>query len=84
MEQYVASSKEAVLRRAYCLSNAQARKWTLVINNPLEAGFTHECICETLMRFFPDYFCLADEIAKTGTFHTHIFCILIHRYDFIL
>lgn len=73
MEQYVASSKEAVLRRAYCLSNAQARKWTLVINNPLEAGFTHECICETLMRFFPDYFCLADEIAKTGTFHTHIF-----------
>lgn len=22
---------------------------------------------------FPDYFCLADEIAKTGTFHTHIF-----------
>lgn len=55
------------------MSNAQARKWTLVINNPLEAGFTHECICETLMRFFSDYFCLADEIAKTGTFHTHIF-----------
>ena len=25
------------------------------------------------MKFFPDYFCLADEIAKTGTFHTHIF-----------
>ncbi len=55
------------------MSNSQSRKWTLVINNPLECEFTHERICEILMRFFPDYFCLADEIAKTGTFHTHIF-----------
>ena len=55
------------------MSNSQSRKWTLVINNPLECEFTHERICEILMKFFPDYFCLADEIAKTGTFHTHIF-----------
>ena len=55
------------------MSNSQSRKWTLVINNPLECEFTHEHICEILMKFFPDYFCMADEIAKTGTFHTHIF-----------
>ena len=55
------------------MSNSQSRKWTLVINNPLECEFTHERICKILMKFFPDYFCLADEIAKTGTFHTHIF-----------
>lgn len=55
------------------MSNSQSRKWALVINNPLECGFDHEVICETLMKFFPDYFCMADEIAKTGTFHTHIF-----------
>lgn len=55
------------------MSNSQSRKWTLVMNNPVECGFNHEVICETLMKFFPDYFCMADEIAKTGTFHTHIF-----------
>jgi cell division protein FtsA len=25
------------------------------------------------MRFSPEYFCMADEIAQTGTYHTHIF-----------
>lgn len=53
--------------------NAQSRKWTLTINNPLDAGLTHEAIAEILTRFSPVYFCMADEIATTGTFHTHIF-----------
>lgn len=52
-------------------SNTQSRKWTLVINNPLDAGLDHAAISEILRRFSPDYFCLADEIASTGTFHTH-------------
>jgi len=55
------------------MTNSQSRKWALVINNPKECGFTHDVICESLMKFFPNYFCMADEIAKTGTFHTHIF-----------
>lgn len=55
------------------MNNSQSRKWTLVINNPLDCGFDHNRICDTLMRFFPDYFCIADEIATTGTFHTHVF-----------
>lgn len=55
------------------MNNSQSRKWAVVINNPLEAGHDHDRICEILMRFFPDYFCIADEIATTGTFHTHIF-----------
>ncbi|MCR4693178.1 MAG: viral replication protein [Firmicutes bacterium] len=55
------------------MSNSQSRKWILVINNPNECEFTHERICEIMMKFFPDYFCMADEVAKTGTFHTHIF-----------
>lgn len=55
------------------MSNSQSRKWSLVINNPLDCGLTHDAICEILMKFFPDYFCLADETASTGTFHTHIF-----------
>lgn len=55
------------------MSNSQSRKWTLVINNPHDCKLDHEAITEILMRFFPDYFCMADEIATTGTFHTHIF-----------
>lgn len=30
-------------------------------------------IREILHRFSPAYFCMADEIATTGTYHTHIF-----------
>jgi|GEM_PF-70771 len=54
-------------------NNTQARKWALVINNPLEAGLDHAAIREILYRFSPTYFCMADEIATTGTYHTHIF-----------
>lgn len=54
-------------------NNTQSRKWSLVINNPLEAGLDHSAIREILHRFSPAYFCLADEIATTGTYHTHIF-----------
>ena len=53
--------------------NLQARKWALVINNPLEAGLDHTAIKDTLQRFAPTYFCMADEVATTGTYHTHIF-----------
>lgn len=54
-------------------NNTQSRKWALVINNPLEAGLDHAAIREILYRFSPAYFCMADEIATTGTYHTHIF-----------
>lgn len=53
--------------------HTQSRKWTLVINNPLECGLDHEKIAELLMKCNPVYFCMSDEIATTGTFHTHIF-----------
>ena len=54
-------------------NNTQSRQWSLVINNPLEAGLDHAAIREILHRFSPAYFCMADEIATTGTYHTHIF-----------
>lgn len=56
-------------------NNTQARKWALVINNPLEAGLDHAAIRKILHRFSPTYFCMADEIATTGTYHTHIFLL---------
>ena len=54
-------------------NNSQSRKWTLVINNPIEAGLDHTAITALLALFSPVYYCLADEIATTGTFHTHIY-----------
>ena len=54
-------------------NNTQSRKWSLVINNPQECGLDHGAIVEILRKFSPAYFCMADEIATTGTYHTHIF-----------
>ena len=45
----------------------------ITINNPQTCGLDHNRILELLQLFRPDYFCLADEIAGTGTYHTHIF-----------
>ena len=54
-------------------ANPQSRKWVLTINNPKDCGLDHDGMTAILSLFCPDYFCLADEIATTGTFHTHIF-----------
>lgn len=54
-------------------NNAQSRKWHLVFKNPLDGGLTQEAIAEIAKHFFPDYFCMADEISETGTPHTHLF-----------
>jgi len=54
-------------------NNSQARKWTMTINNPIDCGLNYDAIAKILMLFSPEYFCMADEIAATGTFHTHVF-----------
>jgi len=54
-------------------NNTQSRKWSLVLNNPLDYGLNHDAVTEILQRFCPEYFCMADEIAQTGTYHTHVF-----------
>ena len=53
--------------------NTQSRKWTMTINNPKEHGFDHDNIRLLLNRFCPDYYCMADEIGTTGTYHTHVY-----------
>lgn len=54
-------------------NNTQSRKWLMVINNPSEVGLNHSAISEIVQKFCPVYFCMADEIATTGTYHTHVF-----------
>ena len=53
--------------------NSQSRKWQIVINNPLSVGLTRERIKEELFKLTFDYACMSDEIASTGTPHTHIY-----------
>lgn len=63
-------------------NNAKSRKWALVFNNPLDAGLTHAALTETLHKFAPTYFCMADEIATTGTYHTHVFLYAVNAIRF--
>ena len=52
---------------------SQSRKWLLTINNPQNSNLNHAEIRRIVGLFKPTYFCLSDEIAETGTLHTHIF-----------
>lgn len=56
--------------------NSQSRKWLLTINNPLDYGFSHATIKSLLHNFSVKYYCIVDEIASTGTLHTHVFIFL--------
>ena len=47
----------------------QSRKWLLTINNPQICGLDHAELIDRLQKFNPDYFCMADEIGATGTYH---------------
>ena len=65
---HVADNKEIMMK-----DNTQSRKWALVINNPQDAGLDHATISNRIQRFRPTYFCMSDEIASTGTYHTHVY-----------
>ena len=54
-------------------NNPQSRKWQLTINHPADCGMDHGKIVEQLQLFHPAYFCMADEIATTGTYHMHVY-----------
>lgn len=59
----------------------QRYAFQLTINNPLEHGFDHHKIKETLVSYFSTvkFFCMADEIGENGTFHTHIYVCFSSR-----
>lgn len=52
---------------------AQYRKYLLTIQNPLERGLDHGTIRDILATMNVTYWCMADEVATTGTPHTHVF-----------
>ena len=54
-------------------ADPQSKKWQLTINNPQDCGLDREHLLDILSRFSLDYFAFSDEIASTGTPHTHVF-----------
>ncbi len=52
---------------------SQSRKYLLTLNNPQEQGISHDYINAACTDLILDYYCLSDEIAQTGTRHTHLF-----------
>ena len=56
--------------------DTKSRKYQLTFNNPLNYGFTHEKINDTMKNFNYSYYCLCDEFgAEEKTPHTFIFCM---------
>lgn len=58
----------------FFIGDKQSRKYQLTINNPIPE-FPHDTIKEICFTKFKSfrYGALADEIGKSGTFHTHLF-----------
>lgn len=55
-------------------NDSRSRKWQATINNPENAGLTHDKLKEILggMKSVI-YWCMADEIGENGTYHTHVY-----------
>lgn len=52
------------------------RKFLLTINNPIDHGYTHECLKTILSEFTGAiYWCMCDEVGEQGTPHTHLYVV---------
>ena len=62
-------------------TDVQRNAFQLTINNPSEHGLEHQKIKDILITNFTtlQYFCMADEIGKNGTYHTHLYIVLTSR-----
>lgn len=55
------------------MSSEQHRKYMVTIQHPQERGLDHGTIKDILASLNVTYWCIADEVATTGTPHTHVF-----------
>ena len=64
--------------------NRQRHSYQITINNPKAHKLDHHTITEKLVLNFKTlrYFCMADEIGKEGTYHTHIYVCFNSRVRF--
>lgn len=60
-----------------------SRKYQVTFNNPEEHGFSHDVIKTTLETCKGVlYWCMGDEIASTGTYHTHLYVVFRNAVEF--
>lgn len=59
----------------------QRDQFLICLNNPLDYGYTHEAIKQIIRQKFKHvvYYCMADEIAETGTPHIHLYILLAKK-----
>lgn len=59
----------------------QSVQFILTLNNPIDYGYTHEEIKKIIHQKFKHviFYCMADEIAETGTPHTHLYIFLAKK-----
>lgn len=59
----------------------QRDQFLICINNPLDYGYTHEAIKQIIRAKFKHvlFYCMADEIAETGTPHIHLYILLAKK-----
>lgn len=56
------------------MADLRSRKYQLTINNPADSGFTQDIIINLINEQSGVlYFCMADEIGESGTYHTHVY-----------
>lgn len=69
------------MSEAKAAKNIQRHAFHLTINNPLQKGYDHRVIKETMISGFTTlkYLCMADEIGEQGTYHTHIYVVFSSR-----
>ena len=61
----------------------KTRKYQLTINNPVEHGFSHERIKQSLSSLKSVvYWCMCDEIGEQGTPHTHLYLYAKNAIEF--
>lgn len=55
----------------------KSRKWMLTFENPIDKGWTHEKIKDSILKYENIvYWCMSDETGGvTGTFHTHLYIV---------
>lgn len=61
-------------RSDFLAKDTQSRKWQLTVNNPKDKELTHDEIKKRLNSLSSlEYACMADEVGKQETHHTHVY-----------
>lgn len=66
------------MRKDSSQNDRWAFSFMLTLNNPIDYGYTHDNIKKIIHANFLHllFYCMSDEIAETGTYHTHLYILM--------